>query len=77
MDAARQGAQVVVISGNHDNGAMFEALSPLAAAAGVHVLGRPKTPSRRRVAEHPDEQRRARSTRVSPVSFATVRHPGR
>jgi exonuclease SbcD len=38
------GAQVVVISGNHDYGAMFEALSPLAGAAGVHVLGRPKSP---------------------------------
>jgi len=38
------GAQVVVISGNHDYGAMFEALSPLAAAAGIHVLGRPKGP---------------------------------
>lgn len=39
------GSQVVVISGNHDYGAMFEALSPLAGAAGVHVLGRPKAPA--------------------------------
>ncbi len=33
-----------MISGNHDNSAMLEALSPLAAAAGVHVLGRHKAP---------------------------------
>jgi len=38
------GAQVVMISGNHDNGPLLEALSPLATAAGVHVLGRPKAP---------------------------------
>ena len=45
LDLRDTGAQVVVISGNHDNGPLLEALSPLAAAAGVHVLGRPKTPS--------------------------------
>jgi exonuclease SbcD len=38
------GAQVAVISGNHDYGALFEALSPLAGAAGVHLMGRPKAP---------------------------------
>jgi exonuclease SbcD len=45
LDLRDSGAQVVVISGNHDHGAMLEALSPLAAAAGVHVLGRPKAPA--------------------------------
>jgi len=44
LDLRDSGAEVVVISGNHDNGPMLEALSPLAAAAGVHVLGRPKAP---------------------------------
>ena len=39
------GAEVVAISGNHDYGALFEALSPLVAAAGVHLVGRPKAPS--------------------------------
>jgi exonuclease SbcD len=34
------GAEVIVIGGNHDNGHMLDALSPLAEAAGVHVLGR-------------------------------------
>jgi DNA repair protein SbcD/Mre11 len=45
LDLRDGGAQVVLISGNHDYGAMFEALSPLAGAAGVHVLGRPKAPT--------------------------------
>ncbi len=44
LELRDSGAEVVVISGNHDNGLMLEALSPLAAAAGVHVLGRPKAP---------------------------------
>lgn len=38
------GAHVVVIAGNHDNGLQFEAIRPLAAAAGIHVLGRPRRP---------------------------------
>jgi DNA repair protein SbcD/Mre11 len=38
------GAQVAVVAGNHDYGALFEALSPLAGAAGVHLMGRPKSP---------------------------------
>jgi DNA repair protein SbcD/Mre11 len=38
------GAQVVVIAGNHDNGHLLEALSPLAMAAGIHVVGTPKAP---------------------------------
>jgi len=45
LDLRDSGPQVVLISGNHDYGAMFEALSPLAGAAGVHVLGRPKAPA--------------------------------
>lgn len=44
LDLRDAGAQVVVISGNHDYGALFEALSPLAGAAGVHLMGRPKAP---------------------------------
>ena len=35
------GAEVVVIAGNHDDPAAFDALRPLAAAAGLRVLGRP------------------------------------
>ncbi|MDQ1488225.1 MAG: repair protein SbcD/Mre11 [Actinomycetota bacterium] len=38
------GAAVVVVAGNHDNAAHFEALRPLAAAAGITVLGRPRRP---------------------------------
>lgn len=45
LDLHETGAAVVVIAGNHDNGHMLEALSPLAGAAGIRVLGRVKTPS--------------------------------
>ncbi|HYT38708.1 MAG TPA: exonuclease SbcCD subunit D C-terminal domain-containing protein, partial [Acidimicrobiia bacterium] len=38
------GADVIVIAGNHDNAAQFEALRPLAAAAGITVLGRVRRP---------------------------------
>jgi exonuclease SbcD len=38
------GAQVVVVAGNHDNPLVFEALRPLAGAAGITVLGRPSRP---------------------------------
>ncbi len=34
------GADVVVIAGNHDNADAFEAVRPVFAAAGLHVLGR-------------------------------------
>ena len=41
---ADTGAQVVVVAGNHDNAAQFEAVRPLAASAGITVLGRPRRP---------------------------------
>lgn len=44
LDLRHGGAEVVVIAGNHDNGHLLEALSPLANAAGIHVLGRVKPP---------------------------------
>lgn len=39
------GAQVVVIAGNHDNAFVFEALRPLAAAAGITMLGQVVAPA--------------------------------
>jgi DNA repair protein SbcD/Mre11 len=45
LDLHQTGAEVVVIAGNHDNGHMLEAIGPLAAAAGIHVLGRVKAPA--------------------------------
>jgi exonuclease SbcD len=45
------GAEVIVIGGNHDNGHMLDALSPLAEAAGVHVLGRIRPTARANVIE--------------------------
>jgi exonuclease SbcD len=44
LDLRATGADVVVIAGNHDNAAHFEALRPLAAAAGITVLGRVRRP---------------------------------
>ncbi len=38
------GAEVIVIAGNHDDAASFDALRPLAAAAGLRVLGRAVRP---------------------------------
>jgi exonuclease SbcD len=35
---------VVVVAGNHDNADAFEAVRPVFAAAGIHVLGRPCPP---------------------------------
>jgi exonuclease SbcD len=42
--ALRAVAPVVVIAGNHDNAARFEAIRPLAAAAGIEVRGRVARP---------------------------------
>jgi exonuclease SbcD len=42
--ALRAVAPVVVIAGNHDNAARFEAVRPLAAAAGIEVRGRVARP---------------------------------
>jgi DNA repair protein SbcD/Mre11 len=44
LDLRATGAELVVIAGNHDNAAHFEALRPLAAAAGITVLGRVRRP---------------------------------
>jgi DNA repair protein SbcD/Mre11 len=51
LDLKETGADVVVISGNHDNAAQFEALRPLAAAAGITVLGRVRRPDEGGVVE--------------------------
>jgi exonuclease SbcD len=44
LDLRAAGAEVVVISGNHDNPANFEALRPLAAEAGIIMRGRVSRP---------------------------------
>jgi DNA repair protein SbcD/Mre11 len=41
----QHGAEVVVVAGNHDSAESFDALSSLFAAAGVTVVGRPRSPS--------------------------------
>jgi DNA repair protein SbcD/Mre11 len=44
LDLRATGTDVAVIAGNHDNAAQFDALSPLAAAAGITVVGRARRP---------------------------------
>src|SRR5205823_3039104 len=44
LDLRATGAAVVVVAGIHDNAAHFEALRPLAAVAGISVLGRVRRP---------------------------------
>jgi DNA repair protein SbcD/Mre11 len=41
----QHGAEVVVLAGNHDSADSFDALSSLFAAAGVTVVGRPRSPA--------------------------------
>jgi len=43
MGFARNGAEVVVIAGNHDHAATFDAFRPLFRAAGITVVGRART----------------------------------
>ncbi len=45
LDLRETGAQVIVISGNHDNAPRFEAVRPVFAALGVVVMGAPRRPS--------------------------------
>jgi exonuclease SbcD len=45
LDLKATGAHVVVIAGNHDNPWVFEALRPLAAAAGITMLGQVARPA--------------------------------
>src|SRR3954454_7954687 len=38
------GGSVLVIPGNHDNAKRFEAIETLSAAAGIHIVPRPRRP---------------------------------
>lgn len=46
IELRRTGAEVVAIAGNHDNGAMFDALSPVFDQLGVTLVGRLRRPDR-------------------------------
>ncbi|MGW4888151.1 exonuclease SbcCD subunit D [Streptomyces murinus] len=43
---AKQGIEVIVIAGNHDHGATFEAYRPLMNVAGIHVYGQARAASK-------------------------------
>jgi len=66
------GAEVIVIAGNHDNALMLDALGPLAAAAGVRVLGRPRRPEEGGVVTF--ETRGGERAQVASLPFVSQRH---
>ena len=74
LDLHDTGAEVVVIAGNHDNGHLLEALSPLAAAAGIHVLGRVKPPAEGGILDLSVKEERVRLALVPFVSQRYVVH---
>lgn len=51
MGLARDGAEVVAIAGNHDHPAAIDAYRPLAGAAGITLVGTPRTAARGGVVE--------------------------
>jgi DNA repair protein SbcD/Mre11 len=72
LDLRGGGAEVLVIAGNHDNGHLLEALSPLARAAGIHVLGRVKPPEQGAVVDL--AVRGGETARVALVPFLSQRY---
>ena len=71
LDLRDTGAQVIVIAGNHDNAARFEAVRPLFAALGVVVLGAPRRPGDGGVVEV--TTRGGETVRVALVPFLSQR----
>ncbi len=71
LDLRDTGAHVIVISGNHDNWARFEAVRPLFAALGVVVMGAPRRPADGGVVEVVG--RSGDSVRVALVPFLSQR----
>ena len=71
LDLRDTGAQVIVISGNHDNAPRFEAMRPVFAALGVTVMGAPRRPTDGGVVEV--SGREGESIRVALVPFLSQR----
>lgn len=64
------GADVVALAGNHDHAAVFDALRPLAAAAGITLLGRPLPPQEGGVVTI---ERRGERARLALLPFVSQR----
>jgi exonuclease SbcD len=71
LDLRETGAEVIVVAGNHDNAARFEAVRPLFAALGVVVMGAPRRPGDGGVIEVVG--RSGDSVRVALVPFLSQR----
>ena len=77
LDLRDTGAQVIVISGNHDNAPRFEAVRPLFAALGVVVMGAPRRPADGGVVEVDGSFGRLGARRARAVPLAARDHPHR
>ncbi|HMK10240.1 MAG TPA: exonuclease subunit SbcD, partial [Acidimicrobiales bacterium] len=71
LDLRDTGAHVIVIAGNHDNAARFDAVRPVFAALGVVVMGAPRRPADGGVVELVG--RSGESVRVALVPFLSQR----
>ena len=71
LDLRDTDAQVVVISGNHDNAPRFEAVRPVFAALGVVLMGAPRRPADGGVVEITG--REGESIRIALVPFLSQR----
>ena len=71
LDLSDTGTHVIVVAGNHDNAARFEAMRPVFAALGVVVMGAPRRPADEGVVEIVG--RSGDSVRVALVPFLSQR----
>ncbi|TWF75596.1 exodeoxyribonuclease I subunit D [Pseudonocardia hierapolitana] len=72
MGLARDGAEVIAIAGNHDHPAAIDAYRPLAGAAGITLVGTPRTAARGGVVEFTAKSTGERAT-VAVLPFLSQR----
>ncbi|MDQ2876096.1 MAG: exonuclease subunit SbcD, partial [Actinomycetota bacterium] len=68
----RAGAEVIVISGNHDHGPTFEAYRPLTGAAGITLVGQVRPPDKGGVVTF--RTRSGEDVQVAVLPFLSQRH---
>jgi DNA repair protein SbcD/Mre11 len=73
MGLARDGAEVIAIAGNHDHPAAIDAYRPLAGAAGITLVGTPRTAARGGVVEFTAKSTGERAT-VAVLPFLSQRY---
>jgi exonuclease SbcD len=73
MGLARDGAEVVAIAGNHDHPGAIDAYRPLAGAAGITLVGTPRTAARGGVVEFTAKSTGERAT-LAVLPFLSQRY---